>query len=133
MTDHAFDLLIAMEAALPALDGSWHSNPMPGGQYPYGTFYITSSKRQAGNAYRHNGIVNIWCRGESDISAQAVAAECYNLSAQALIALDGGFPVTGFALHDFRADDPRRELQADGTWRGFFTFTAMTTKEAAHG
>lgn len=130
MTDHALDLLAAMDAAVPALPGGWHAMPRPGGEYPYGTYYITRSKRQAGNAYRHFGIVNIWCRNEADISGAATAAECYTLSAQALEALDGGFPVSGFALHDFRADEPRRDLQTDGTWRGWFLFTALTSKEA---
>lgn len=130
MTDHAIDLLAAMSAALPPLPGGWHSMPKPGGEYPYGTFYVTKSKRQAGNAYLHSGIVNIWCRNEADESGASVTAQCYTLSAQILGAIDGGFPVTGFRLHDFRADEPRRELQADGTWRGFFTFTALTTQEA---
>lgn len=130
MTDHALDLLTAISAAVPALAGGWHAAPKPGGEYPYGTFYVTRSKRQAGNAYLHHGIVNIWCRNEADVSDPAVAVECFTLSAQVLAALDGGaFPVSGFALHDFRADEPRRELQADGTWRGFFPFTAFTTKE----
>lgn len=128
MTDHALDLLAAIQAALPALPGGWHSTPRPGGEYPYGTFYITRSKRQAGNAYSHAGIVNIWCRPEADEPGNRATRDAFTLSAQALDALDGGFPVTGFALHDFRADEPRRELQADGiTWRGFFTFSAFTS------
>lgn len=125
MNDHALDLLAAMGAALPSLAGGWHSDPKPGGQYPYGTFYITDTRRQAGNAHRHDGIVNIWCRNAAD--EDNAARRCFDLSAQALAALDGGFPVTGFALHQFTATDIRRALQDDGTWRGFFTFTALTT------
>ena len=128
MSDHALDLLADMQAALPALPGGWHSAPRPGGEYPYGTFYITRSRRLPGNAYRHYGIVNVWCRQEATEPGNRAVREAYQLSAQALSALDGGFPVSGFALHDFRADEPRRDLQADGmTWRGWFTFTALTT------
>ena len=131
MTDHAIDLLAAIEEAVPPLEGGWHSAPKPGGEYPYGTFYITRSKRGPCNVHQHFGIVNVWCRGEADEPTPATAAECYRLSSLVLEALDGGaFPVRGFALHHFRADEPRRELQADGTWRGFFTFTATTSEGA---
>ena len=131
MNDHAFDLLIAIEGALAgvSLPGGWHSNPRPNGAYPYGTFYITRSLRQAGNVHRHSGIVNIWCRHESGDPVNSAVRDAYRLSDEALTTLDGGsFAVSGFRLHDFRADEPRRELMADGvTWRGYFQFTALTS------
>lgn len=130
MSDSALALLASMQAHLEAeapLEGGWHSAPLPGVPYPYGTFFVTRSLRQAGNAWRHSGVVNVWCRQEATEAGNRAARDAYALSAQVLDLLDGGFPVAGLTLFDFLAADPARQPQPDGTWRGWFTFTALST------
>ena len=128
----ALDLLIGMEDALVTrvpLAGGWHSAPMPGQASPYGTFFVTDSRPRAGGLFTHSGIVNVWCRADGDDAGNAQVRQAFTLSAAARNALHGGaFPVPeGLTLHDFNALEVRRMPLEDGLWRGFFTFTAITT------